>query len=66
MINITYTDAFLVVHPPYHFHTHLRNLWEVRLFNADVAEDLYYSFPHTDTSVLLNNTRHAVHAAHII
>lgn len=48
----TNLDAFLIIDPADHPHTHLSNLTESWLLQTNVSEDLDHSFPHADTSVL--------------
>lgn len=48
----TNLDAFFIVDPSNHFHTHLSDLVEVWLLQAYVPEDLNDPFSHTDTRVL--------------
>lgn len=47
-----YLDTFLIIDPADHPHTHLCNLTEGWLLEADISEDLDHPFPYADTSVL--------------
>lgn len=52
-----YLDTFLIIDPADHPHTHLSNLTEGRLLQADVSEDLDHPFSYADTSVLRIKTK---------
>lgn len=47
-----YLDAFLIIDPADHLHTHLSNLTEGWLLQTDISENLDHSLSHTYTSVL--------------
>lgn len=48
----THLNALLVIDPANHLHTHLGDLAECRLLQADVSQDLDDSLPHADACVL--------------
>lgn len=45
-------DPLFVVDPPDHFDTHFSDLAKARLFQANIPQDLYDPFPHTNACVL--------------
>lgn len=47
-----YLDAFFIVDPADHLHTHLSDLTEGWLLQTDVSENLDYPLSYTDTGVL--------------
>lgn len=47
-----YLDTFFIIDPADHLHTHLSDLTEGWLLQANVSEDLDHPFSHADTSVL--------------
>lgn len=51
-VNMTNLNALFIVDPADHLHTHLRDLAEGGLFQADVPQDLDHSLPHADARVL--------------
>lgn len=58
---VPYLDAFLIVDPADHPHTHLRHLTEGWLLQTDVSEDLDHPFSYADTSVLHTKKKQALH-----
>lgn len=55
-VSDSYLDAFFIIDSADHLDTHLSNLAEGWLLQADVSEDLDHSLSDTDTSILHTKT----------
>lgn len=47
-----YLNAFFIVDPSDHLHTHLRDLVEGGLLQTDVSQDLNHPLSHTNARIL--------------